>query len=154
MNHVTETKKLNNKGFSLVELIIVIAIMAVLIGVLAPQYLKYVEKSRKSADLDNFQTVISAVQVYYSNPENTLADGSYEMSVDATSGAVSAADVIKKACTDSGVDVTKITMKSKACKGKKLTFEVASSTGKFVFTINDSTLASDLAIGNTTAGTP
>ena len=35
-------KEMNNKGFSLVELIIVVAIMAVLIGVLAPTYLKYV----------------------------------------------------------------------------------------------------------------
>ena len=48
----------NNKGFSLVELIIVIAIMAVLIGVLAPQYLKYVEKSRVSSD----ETAIAAVR--------------------------------------------------------------------------------------------
>ena len=38
-------KQKNNKGFSLVELIVVIAIMAVLVGVLAPQLMKYVEKS-------------------------------------------------------------------------------------------------------------
>lgn len=34
--------KRNNKGFSLVELIIVIAIMAILAGVLAPQFVKYI----------------------------------------------------------------------------------------------------------------
>jgi len=43
-------KKMNNKGFSLVELIIVVAIMAVLVGVLAPQYIKYLDKSKVGAD--------------------------------------------------------------------------------------------------------
>ena len=38
-------KSMGNKGFSLVELIIVIAIMAILVGVLAPQLLKNVERS-------------------------------------------------------------------------------------------------------------
>ena len=33
-------KKMNNKGFSLVELIIVIAIMVILVGALAPQFFK------------------------------------------------------------------------------------------------------------------
>ena len=52
--------KRNNSGFSLVELIIVIAIMAILIGVLAPQYIKYVEKSRQSADSDTADALLEA----------------------------------------------------------------------------------------------
>lgn len=57
-------KELNNKGFSLVELIIVIAIMAVLVGVLAPQFTKYVGQSKSSADDSNMEllrTTASAV---------------------------------------------------------------------------------------------
>ena len=43
-------KKLNNKGFSLVELIIVIAIMAILVGVVGTQVIPYLENSRKAKD--------------------------------------------------------------------------------------------------------
>ena len=62
-------KKMNNKGFSLVELIIVIAIMAILIVVLAPQYLKYVEKSRNSTDLQNITEIKTALEVYAADPD-------------------------------------------------------------------------------------
>ena len=53
-------KQKNNKGFSLVELIVVIAIMAVLVGVLAPQFIKYVERSRQSTDLQNVEELKNA----------------------------------------------------------------------------------------------
>lgn len=54
-------KSIGNKGFSLVELIIVIAIMAILIGVMAPQLLKYVERSRQSKDVQTVDSVHTAV---------------------------------------------------------------------------------------------
>lgn len=64
-------KKMNNKGFSLVELIVVIAIMAVLVGVLAPQFIKYVESSRKSTDIQNIQQLKTAVEVYAAGSQST-----------------------------------------------------------------------------------
>jgi type IV pilus assembly protein PilA len=78
-------KKMNNKGFSLVELIIVIAIMAVLIAVLAPQYLKYVEKSRVSADGQTADEFYGAFQVVASDPDVNLDTAkTYSANSDAT----------------------------------------------------------------------
>jgi len=61
--------KADKRGFSLVELIIVIAIMAILVAVLAPTYLKYVERSRKSTDCQTVAEIIKAVQVYAIDPK-------------------------------------------------------------------------------------
>lgn len=55
-------KTTTNKGFSLVELIVVIAIMAVLVAVLAPAMLRYVENSRKSTDASTVAGVVSTAQ--------------------------------------------------------------------------------------------
>ena len=62
-------KQKNNKGFSLVELIVVIAIMAVLVGVLAPQLIMYVEKSREATDIQTCDNIATALKTYYADEE-------------------------------------------------------------------------------------
>lgn len=68
-------ENMNNKGFSLVELIIVIAIMAILIVVLAPQYLRYVERSRNSTDMQNARTLMTAIETWAADPQASSSFG-------------------------------------------------------------------------------
>ncbi len=103
-------KKMNNKGFSLVELIIVIAIMAILIVVLAPQYLKYVEKSRNSTDVSNATEMVTAMQVYAADPDVASTDAfaggkSFTITVSSTGTAVTGdnATAANKAFTAAGL---------------------------------------------------
>ena len=61
----------NKKGFSLVELIIVIAIMVALIAVMAPNFVKYVQKSRDTALQTAAEDFLSSVKVAYGDPDSS-----------------------------------------------------------------------------------
>ena len=56
-------KKMNNKGFSLVELIVVVLIMAIIAVALAPQVMKWVENSRVSTDCTNYESMTENLQL-------------------------------------------------------------------------------------------
>ena len=55
--------KKNNKGFSLVELIVVVLIMGIIAVALAPQVMKWVGTARTNADSNAEKDIKSAIQV-------------------------------------------------------------------------------------------
>ena len=55
---------MSNKGFSLVELIVVIAIMAILVGVAVPVYTSYIDKAQETADRQYLSDVVYAAQLF------------------------------------------------------------------------------------------
>lgn len=59
----------SNRGFSLVELVIVIAIMAILIGFMAPTLVRYIEKTNVSHDIKIANNVKKAMEIAMSDQD-------------------------------------------------------------------------------------
>ena len=66
-----------DKGFTLVELIVVIAMMATLVGVITPMFIKYVEKSKQSADINTAEAAYTAAEVYFSDHDGAVPSKLY-----------------------------------------------------------------------------
>lgn len=125
-------KQKNNKGFSLVELIVVIAIMAVLVGVLAPQLIKYVEKSREATDIQNCDSIATALKTYYSDKEDVT--GTVEVTVTKSSTTMEiggTADTTMAALDNAGLKETKLKGSKWSTAGIVITY--ATDTGKITY---------------------
>lgn len=80
-----KAKKKDNKGFSLVELIIVIAIMAILVGIVGTQVVPYIERSRKAKDIQQISGFCTdAMTAYSSNASKLDATETYTITINTT----------------------------------------------------------------------
>jgi len=137
-------KKMNNKGFSLVELIIVIAIMAVLVGVLAPQFLKYVEQSRVQKDESACGEVNNAVKIACSVEEvyDALPDTGDSASYGASDG------VPTFSTAELNTELSKSITSFTAFSSKK--YKGTNATTTIEINKDDSTVKVSTVIGTTT----
>lgn len=68
-------KKLLNKGFTIVELVIVIAVIGILAAVLIPTFSNVIESANETADLQEAQSTLKAYTAYMTSKGTPLSDG-------------------------------------------------------------------------------
>jgi prepilin-type N-terminal cleavage/methylation domain-containing protein len=68
-------KKLNKKGFTLVEMLVVIAIIAILVSILIPTVMGATKKAKAATDAANLRSALAAFQIeFLSNGQDEKAD--------------------------------------------------------------------------------
>ena len=62
----------NQKGFTLIEVLVVVIIVAILAALAVPRYLRYVEKSRSTEAQTAINTIRKTFDVYMQTPRSIL----------------------------------------------------------------------------------
>ena len=126
MNSTRGEKK--DGGFSLVEIIVVIAIMAILVGVLAPAYLRYVEKTRKQKDTTAAEEILHAAEIVVLSGEYSVSSNTILVTYNKASGVVVQNDplgvALQTELTNLFGDLTKIKPESNAYSTKTYTVTI------------------------------
>ena len=122
-------KKTNKKGFTLAELLVVVAIIAVLVAISIPIFTSQLEKSREATDLANIRVAYAEC----SSAVLTETASTTDVTIDSATGTASAEVILtqsKKGWTGdngkdvAGKDITTTTATSESPKGTTVTISV------------------------------
>ncbi|MBR1738886.1 MAG: type II secretion system protein [Ruminococcus sp.] len=122
-------KKSNNKGFTLVELVVVIAIIGVLAAILVPSMMGYVKKSRLKTANGNAKTAYNAIAVVVTDKETAgtpLTFPSAFETIDGKNGSGASdsdvADAVKDALADNGNEAGQVAFGAATINGQATFF--------------------------------
>ena len=119
--------KKSNKGFTMVELIVVIAIIAVLAVVIAPQYIRFVEKAKVSNDIATATAIETAITT--SAPGLKVQSGT-EVITWGTDGSITSEDASSVLLPEIKKTITESKRSSSNTQVVKWTVDYAKSTVK------------------------
>lgn len=133
-NYLAKLQENDKKGFSLVELIIVMAIMAILVGVVASQVLPYMEKSRQSKDQQILSSLCTDITSAIAQSGESCKGGSAALTSLATIANDKTVTELSSLRSDKSLaDIngeSSAALGSKLMKGKTINVEVNNSNGK------------------------
>lgn len=88
--------KMNKKGFTLIEMLVVIAIIAILVAIIVPTVMRANTKAKAASDAANLRTVISEATI------NILSDDTFVNKATASTPATVSTDYYTEVESESG----------------------------------------------------